>query len=189
MTVMITYVNEDGDTIHISSGKELVDAFGQFVDTKPPVLHVKVKVVQKTKAAQRSKHQNRLQIKLVLLLLCKEILTIQIHLETKESDTKEKLKDLMQNAQEIVLKRKWGDKDYLASSASTGSTKSVAAVIREKVSNIMEKAQNIVLKNIVAKSASLQSKNESEAPFLHGRHMCDECLCTPIIEAQYHATN
>eukprot|EP00565_Helicotheca_tamesis_P006284 CAMPEP_0185726104 /NCGR_PEP_ID=MMETSP1171-20130828/2179_1 /TAXON_ID=374046 /ORGANISM="Helicotheca tamensis, Strain CCMP826" /LENGTH=896 /DNA_ID=CAMNT_0028394385 /DNA_START=17 /DNA_END=2707 /DNA_ORIENTATION=+ len=44
--VVITYSDEDGDLITISSDEELADAFGQFVETKPPVLRVKGKIVK-----------------------------------------------------------------------------------------------------------------------------------------------
>uniref|UniRef100_A0A7S2E5I4 ZZ-type domain-containing protein n=1 Tax=Ditylum brightwellii TaxID=49249 RepID=A0A7S2E5I4_9STRA len=217
MKVVITYVDEDGDTIHISSDEELADAFGQFVDTKPPVLRVKGNVVQKTKAAPKTKapeqnanqtraaptsqrdtrHSNSSessstktpQVNVLFEAVRPIVLALQEKLAKEEADTKEKLKDLMQNAQKIVLESTDDNKDSSASSASTERTGSVAAAARETVMDVMENAKNIVLENEDAKSAPPQPQNESEAPFIHGRHTCDKCLCTPIIGTRYHATN
>ncbi len=37
--VTITYNDEDGDTITVSSKEELAEAFAQFADKSPPVVH------------------------------------------------------------------------------------------------------------------------------------------------------
>jgi len=42
--VTITYIDEDGDTITISSDEELAEAFEQFVDKVPPVVRASAKV-------------------------------------------------------------------------------------------------------------------------------------------------
>jgi len=34
-----------------------------------------------------------------------------------------------------------------------------------------------------------EPKEETPRPFIHGRHTCDRCLCTPIIGDRFHATN
>jgi len=41
----------------------------------------------------------------------------------------------------------------------------------------------------VAKSNAIGQGKKNERPFLHGRHTCDGCVCTPIIGKRYHATN
>ena len=38
LTITITYLDEDGDSITISTDEEFLDAFGQFADKEPPVL-------------------------------------------------------------------------------------------------------------------------------------------------------
>ena len=42
--MIITYLDEDGDTITISSDDELAEAFLQFVDQVPPVLRASATV-------------------------------------------------------------------------------------------------------------------------------------------------
>jgi len=44
LEVTITYIDEDGDTITISSDEELAEAFEQFVDKVPPVVRASAKV-------------------------------------------------------------------------------------------------------------------------------------------------
>ena len=49
-----------------------------------------------------------------------------------------------------------------------------------------------VVENIEMKDAEPTNANvnqQEERPFIHGRHTCDGCLCTPIIGIRYHSTN
>ena len=49
-----------------------------------------------------------------------------------------------------------------------------------------------VVENIEMKEAEPTNANvnqQEEPPFIHGRHTCDGCLCTPIIGIRYHSTN
>ena len=58
--VTITYVDEDGDTITISSDEELGEAFLQFVDKVPPVLRASATVKVKPEAkAEQHKEENQ----------------------------------------------------------------------------------------------------------------------------------
>ena len=58
--VTITYVDEDGDTITISSDEELGEAFLQFVDKVPPVLRARANVKAKPEAkAIQPKEENQ----------------------------------------------------------------------------------------------------------------------------------
>jgi hypothetical protein len=50
LSITTTYIDIDGDEITISSDDELIDAFTQFVDSKPPVLRAKTTIVRRKNA-------------------------------------------------------------------------------------------------------------------------------------------
>jgi hypothetical protein len=51
-----------------------------------------------------------------------------------------------------------------------------------------EVVANMEMKEKEPTSANV-NQEEEERPFIHGRHTCDGCLCTPIVGIRYHSTN
>eukprot|EP00957_Ditylum_brightwellii_P102439 7808535-Ditylum_brightwellii.AAC.1 len=60
--VMITYSNEDGNTIIISTNEELADAFGQFTQCQPPVLPAKKYVTKRSQKKKRAALSSSFQL-------------------------------------------------------------------------------------------------------------------------------
>lgn len=63
ISLSTTYMDEDGDEITISTDEELGEAFGQFLDTQPPVVRAKIVTMKKDKGAKLKPQERNCKLK------------------------------------------------------------------------------------------------------------------------------
>eukprot|EP00544_Gedaniella_sp_CCMP2646_P005085 CAMPEP_0202492374 /NCGR_PEP_ID=MMETSP1361-20130828/9107_1 /ASSEMBLY_ACC=CAM_ASM_000849 /TAXON_ID=210615 /ORGANISM="Staurosira complex sp., Strain CCMP2646" /LENGTH=637 /DNA_ID=CAMNT_0049122569 /DNA_START=48 /DNA_END=1961 /DNA_ORIENTATION=- len=175
--VALTYYDVDNDCVTIASTDELMDAISQFSD----VLRITTDVTRKKRpilSATRQPSRGDMdtdpapmnngakQLHNVLEsfvgILATAVVALQSHMNPGPSAAE---------ASSVPL-------NEAASRAAADPT--VAADANETEEKKEEPSK---------KDDTPPVKEEAPRPFIHGRHTCDRCLCTPIVGDRYHATN
>lgn len=161
--IVITYVDEDGDVITISSDEELEDAFLQFLNKSPPVVHAtaKFKKLTEEKLNVRLEADNTMSAR------------------PTDSNMKKFLqlkKELLEN--KAVKKRQSGEK-------ATQTTEPQKRDTHTQVVDVPAPK-----KPVATQEKTMDESPECfDKHFIHGRHTCDGCYVSPIFGIRYHATN
>jgi len=188
VAVSTTYVDEDGDEITISSDEELADAFGQFVDSIPPVVRAKA-VVTKT-APQTGTAAPAATTKYSRLEHVK-----RQRARTQATSAKRAIRANCANAR---MQKQAAAAAARTSSPTAPATSDPPVVIKLPPVNVPPVAPaRKVNGNIHVYSNTNMNVNTKNTPdtfgcdpnFIHGRHTCDGCLTTPINGIRYHAIN
>lgn len=183
--VTVTYTDEDGDTITISTDDELTDAFEQFATRVPPIVRAKAsfqvekdskKIVKELKQAisavgemAKGDEAKVGQIQDVL----ESFLTILNQTDDSSSINVEGMKQRKKYCRKESRPRNRYNLSYLKPDATSKGKEAV-----KDEDETPKKCSNI-----------LPVKADLDKGFIHGRHTCDACLVTPIIGIRYHALN
>lgn len=192
--VCVTYLDEDGDSITISSDVELSEAFSQFIDDTPPVLRASAKVKRAVTDEDPTETKSS----------CKEdpkITPGDEHTGRPYQTTSGEANEINESPPlEIIAKSL---SSLVASAVSfrpnpnPNTDKHVAssdAADSSSERKITEEAEKFVREVIDNIKLSTSNNNVSSGPteseqFLHGRHTCDGCKQKPIVGLRYHALN
>eukprot|EP00557_Chaetoceros_sp_GSL56_P007148 CAMPEP_0176504874 /NCGR_PEP_ID=MMETSP0200_2-20121128/16185_1 /TAXON_ID=947934 /ORGANISM="Chaetoceros sp., Strain GSL56" /LENGTH=588 /DNA_ID=CAMNT_0017904373 /DNA_START=2046 /DNA_END=3812 /DNA_ORIENTATION=+ len=187
--IIVTYTDEDGDIITISSDQELEDAFLQFVDKVPSVVRATVSVTSSS--------------------LCKEeVASTQQTMDEPQQETgsrvsvsnhvvllEERVSRLEDKVAKILMQVHDHGKD------ETVCAKEVATKAVQVKPKVISKATGTNhpegTKQSKDETGSKAIKNTKETvglecfhpDFIHGRHTCDGCFTTPIVGYRFHAVN
>lgn len=198
-SVTVTYTDEDGDIITISTDDELVEAFEQFVNKQPPVLRANASVTAK-KVKVPIAVPARLRSKASVSKMGKRTPIASKRVKgssTKSTTPADELQNVIENFVGVLTV------------AVNTLTKNVPEDLTSKVDEVIDMEFKEPKKSESKKDESTGEKNQSkkaqdEKPassdntgvpsrfdrnFIHGRHTCDSCLVTPIIGIRYNATN
>lgn len=159
--VVITYVDEDGDVITISSDEELEDAFLQFLDKSPPVVHATAKFKKATE----------------------EKLNVQVEKTMNARPTDSNMKKFLQLKRELLEKKAKKDRQL-----GEKATQTAQPEMRDTHTQVVDvpapKKPVAAQEKVIDESLECFDKH-----FIHGRHTCDGCYVSPILGIRYHATN
>lgn len=162
--VVITYVDEDGDVITISSDEELEDAFSQFLNKAPPVVHATAKFKKATeeKLNVRGETDNTLSAR----------------------PTDSNLKKFLQLKKELLEKKK-AKKESKSGEKATQTAQPETRDTHTQVVDVPAPK-----KPVAAQEKKMDKSLECfDKHFIHGRHTCDGCYVSPILGIRYHASN
>jgi hypothetical protein len=177
----ITYTDEDGDVITISSDEELADAFEQFVTKEPPVLRATVTLSNVTGTTSAistiSTDNTRTNTTNVTNINNNNNLMKLEQLKAQKRDI------MRQMAQEPIMAvmTKQKPTPTTTTTTTTTSTTQTDMVATESDASMALKDSN--------HTASVPIPKGCPSVFIHGRHTCDGCFTTPIIGIRYHAVN
>lgn len=177
--VALTYYDVDNDCVTIASTEELLDAISQFSDVLRITTDVRRKknrpIPPMTATIRRPsrgdmdedtpppRHLQNIMESFVGILAT-AVVALQTH---------------MNPASPVA------DSSPVAEAASrasgTATVPSVAAAVNE--------TETTAASTETPAEGKKEPKEEAPRPFIHGRHTCDRCLCTPIIGERFHATN
>lgn len=181
----LTYYDIDNDCVTIGSTEELVDAIDQFSINENPVLRItadvkrkedlSVPVISASEPNQRSDKAspsinmkpNQLQsiVESCVSVLAAAVVTLQNQIAEVSNPPN--------NSSEA---------DASGSTGRNSPKTDAENVSDEGVGDSEVKTRDEV-------NEGLDHQRVKDLPFIHGRHTCDGCLCTPIIGTRYHATN
>eukprot|EP00568_Trieres_chinensis_P005705 CAMPEP_0183290578 /NCGR_PEP_ID=MMETSP0160_2-20130417/206_1 /TAXON_ID=2839 ORGANISM="Odontella Sinensis, Strain Grunow 1884" /NCGR_SAMPLE_ID=MMETSP0160_2 /ASSEMBLY_ACC=CAM_ASM_000250 /LENGTH=748 /DNA_ID=CAMNT_0025451209 /DNA_START=98 /DNA_END=2344 /DNA_ORIENTATION=+ len=236
--VVVTYLDEDGDTITISTDEELTEAFLQFVDQQPPVLRASATVKRNKKPIPkvapaapaspkaagtppprpRSAPPSR-QPSSAAPINQKPPQQPQQQQGPAPGQTTKQLQTILESFVSVLASAVVALQSHVAAepprAAGAGSPTvmpaSITAVATPKAaerarahsrspspaSRDQKATEQRAKENKNEKKPETEKKEKKTYPvpegfdpkFIHGRHTCDGCLCTPIIGIRYHATN
>lgn len=195
--VCITYTDEDGDIITISSDEELAEAFEQFVHKVPPVVRATAKVKQAARVEKPTETVNpawdvekkrRLRQALIAkkqqMKMAKRMERQNLRAEmARERNQQEEEKQLKQKEEKERLARMAQCKEKKLAEEARAQSKPAAAQPSPVKPTTAEvpKAEPTLLRPKIPSSFNPN--------FIHGRHTCDGCFTTPIIGYRFNATN
>jgi hypothetical protein len=206
----ITYTDEDGDSIIISSDEELADAFEQFVTKDPPVVRAFLSDDKKNKS--HNPYSNHHIAASTTSSSSHSTSTTNHHHHNSNLMKLQQLKAqkrdiMMQIAQEQWNETKQCMKNEIRKTATTTSadcTDTPPTTPPTTTQTDMEATEKNTI-NVQETSDPLENKQDSDTSsiatttlpekqgyplaFIHGRHTCDGCFTTPIIGIRYHAVN
>lgn len=197
LCVTITYTDEDGDSITISTDDELADAFEQFATRVPPIVRAKASFdvqkdptnivndlkqavseigeTAKSNTPKMDQMQGALESFVMLLTQAADILSKNVEGKKKgcsnETDIPKEVRPNNYRSHKACCS------EIKKRSSSTTEDKPMEENLSPEVEHVEEHS------NILPVSADLNQN------FIHGRHTCDGCLVTPIIGIRYHALN
>ena len=204
----ITYTDEDGDSIMISSDEELADAFEQFVTKDPPVVRAFLSTTSHSNCSHWNNHnQNKSNIHNPLNNHTTSTATTNSH---NNNSNLMKLQQLKAQKRDIMMQialEQWNEtkqcmkNDRLKTSTTTDTTTNTTTNTTQSDMEATDK--NTI--NVQETSDPLENKQDSDTSsiatttlpekkgyplaFIHGRHTCDGCFTTPIIGIRYRAVN
>lgn len=174
--VTLTYYDVDNDCVTIASTEELMDAITQFSD----VLRITTDVKRKKRPAltatrqpsrgdmdtapQPSNGANQLHniLESFVGVLATAVVALQSHVNPAPSVS-----------------------DAPVAEAASRATNPTVADVSGANEKETKKEEELAKKN----APEPVVKEDPPRLFIHGRHTCDRCLCTPIVGERYHATN
>jgi len=173
--VTITYDDEDGDVITISTDDELADAFGQFVESQPPVLRVKghVKEVEKEKAAPKASSSFPRE---------RTARTAR----SERGRTGPQIHALLESFVSILATAVLALQEKVSHTCPPSTTSATSTTTTTTTTQQQQDAERLARN---ALHTALHNTKHKQQVFVHGRHTCDGCLTTPITGTRYHATN
>eukprot|EP00553_Chaetoceros_curvisetus_P007881 CAMPEP_0204614640 /NCGR_PEP_ID=MMETSP0717-20131115/2306_1 /ASSEMBLY_ACC=CAM_ASM_000666 /TAXON_ID=230516 /ORGANISM="Chaetoceros curvisetus" /LENGTH=710 /DNA_ID=CAMNT_0051627353 /DNA_START=6 /DNA_END=2138 /DNA_ORIENTATION=+ len=197
--VCITYTDEDGDIITISSDEELAEAFEQFVHKVPPVVRATAKVklartggekpanvvnpawvVQEKRKQRQALQMKRQQMK--MQKMGRQNLRAERAKERQQQEAEKSRENKIEYSEKEVenpLRR-----SLLMATAVKPSTVEPSAVKPCPVKPTTAEVPKAEPTQHRPKIPSSFNPN-----FIHGRHTCDGCFTTPIIGYRFNATN
>ena len=195
---ILTYYDIDNDCVTIASTEELVDAIEQFSSEESPVLRITTDVKKKevclfsplenseqpTKLTASDRKQppdmspapinarpNHLQH---IVESCVSVLAAAV------MNLKDQVAEMSPQTGPLSTENNEAAKVCASHRDQTTESESAEHLAKEVVANIE-------MKEMEPKTATVNQ--QEERPFIHGRHTCDGCLCTPIIGIRYHSMN
>ena len=197
--VVLTYYDVDNDCVTIASTEELVDAIEQF--KKNPVLRVTTDVKRKksrpftppesprssaSRAATVSPsdddgNQTTAQIQNVLESFVTAVGTAVLSLQNHVNNNNNKSCEYVRTVETAAI---------TSSATSISQTETADSSTAEGEQTAKECVENMEMTNEeTTNEKQVKTPEVPPRPFIHGRHTCDGCLCTPIIGNRFHATN
>jgi len=182
--VTLSYYDEDNDCITIASTEELADAIGQFSAVQPPVLRLTTDVKLKKKAMKKAsntspplsptgrnyhgsqKQRGGQQAQAPIHVVLESFVTA---LATAAATVQEHIKP---NA-----------------NSNRGKTTGSKTPAGESPSASPKSTERTDVSNKSKEEDHLTKEAKLKRLFIHGRHTCDGCLCTPVIGTRYKASN
>lgn len=197
--VVLTYYDVDNDCVTIASTEELLDAIDQFKNN--PVLRVTTDVKRKksrpftppesprcssSRAAtvSPSDHdgkQTTAQIQNVLESFVTAVGTAVLSLQNHVNNNNNKSCEYVRTVETATTAK------AAASINQTEATNSSTAEEEQAAKECVEDTE--MDKEEATDATQAKTPEVPPRPFIHGRHTCDGCLCTPIIGKRFHATN
>lgn len=160
---VITYIDEDGDVITISSDEELEDALLQFLNKSPPVVHATAKFKKVTE----------------------EKLNVRVETDNTMSarPTESNREKILQLKRELMEKK--AKKSLQSGEKATQTTEPQKRDTHTQVVDVPAPK-----KPVATQEKTMDESLECfDKHFIHGRHTCDGCYVSPILGLRYHATN
>ena len=176
-----TYYDIDNDCVTIASTEELIDAIGQFSSTENPVLRITTDVKRKEGVPARSASDTDPGAARASPPVISKSNQLQNIVESCVSVLTAAVVTLQNQIAEVNNPHATQDKTEASGSA-------VPTVPNNDAENVTNEAVENNGVQDSDESPSVQS-NQDDIPFIHGRHTCDGCLCTPVIGTRYHSTN
>lgn len=161
--VTITYNDEDGDTITVSSTEELAEAFAQFADKSPPVVHA----FAKFDCEKVDSQVNTDSLKKRVQLLEQQVNAMSKQIRTLTIDSEGGSEEQMTPTQPAVTETAPKEETEVKATPKPTATEPAPSVD-------------------VPKELNLECFDPN---FIHGRHTCDGCFTTPILGHRFTATN
>ena len=190
--VVLTYYDVDNDCITIASTEELVDAIEQFASLDNPVLRITTDVKRK-KGRPFTPPQSPRRAPA-------EPDTDEDQTEPNNDIAKPKPPQL-QNFSSVVesfvsvlahalvaLQNQLAETIPNKEERSTTSANPPAAST-EPSQEQKPSGKPAAKPEMTDDTDALEEDDTEDRPFIHGRHTCDGCLCTPIVGTRYHSTN
>jgi hypothetical protein len=180
----LTYYDIDNDCVTIASNEELVDAIDQFTLNENPVLRITADVKRKEHVSVPSSSNwepNQRSGKASPSINMKPN-QLQSIVESCVSVLAAAVVTLQHQIAEVSNPKNTSSKTVASESTGRSSAKMDAENLPDDAVGNSEETTG----DEITRGEDLHVK---ELPFIHGRHTCDGCLCTPIIGTRYHATN
>jgi len=186
--VVLTYYDVDNDCVTIASTEELLDAIEQFKENL--VLRVTTDVKRKREIPVPP-HSNPEQTSS----------RAELGEDLKQNPQMQKVVDSFMTTvgsavavfQEHVHKGAISAlpvNEPVNSKSNLSSEDTVnTSVAPQNTPDPEEKETEEVKEKDAEEKETEEVKEKAFRPFIHGRHTCDRCLCTPIIGLRYHAVN
>jgi len=196
--VILTYYDVDNDCVTIASTEELLDAIDQFSVLQKPVLRITTDVKKKegasTQQTQTTPSRASTSTSTASNTNNPEDKDPTIRPSVPLNGRTNQLQNLVESFVSIVatavvaLQTQVAEVNPNTSTAAPVSESETAEKLaKEVVGNIeMNRVDEAPKQDDAVKT---EAKDPEVRPFIHGRHTCDGCLCTPIIDIRYHSTN
>jgi Zinc finger, ZZ type./PB1 domain. len=196
--IIITYTDEDGDIITISSDQELEDAFSQFVDKVPSVIRATVSMMdssssKKGAASTQPNEQQDKDSKVSNHVLEERICRLEekvakMWMNVHDSNDEKDNMDNQLHEQDGLQRDGDGAGKAVATKAVQVKPKAISKATGTDPQEASKKSKDEKRSNNVhdPKEVSLECFHPE---FIHGRHTCDGCFTTPIVGYRFHAVN
>lgn len=211
-TVLMTYYDVDNDCITIASTEELVDAIEQFATPESKTLCLRITTDVKEKepqiAAPRAQPDspkrdskkrtateevpNIVESFVSILANAVDHLQTQVNEGHAAKETKKSAPASVQTSfknKKAAVNRKARKHDADATKKQMDSLKESNEASTKAPSDGKKESGEASPEEGRAKESSKEESKEENRPFIHNRHTCDGCLCTPIVGDRYHSTN
>lgn len=187
----ITYTDEDGDIITISSDEELVDAFEQFINKDPPVLRATVTMTGTGTLCSISSNGTRSGNG---TSTSNAATHHHIHTLNNNNNNLRKLEQLKAQKRDIMRQMAQERRMMLSTKMDQRTNPPPPTTNTTNTTTTMTQTDlpvSVPVPIAVPTTSTTTTSETKECPsaFIHGRHTCDGCFTTPIIGIRYHAVN
>ena len=172
--VTLTYYDVDNDCITIASTEELVDAIQQFSEMNPPVVRITTDVKRKKNRPIPSTPPRASSSRASSPASSPQS-------NNGANRTTVQLQTILESFVSILATA------VVALQGHINPTPPVAAAAAQPPTTLPVAPATEQSKSATEEEPK-ENSNESR-PFIHGRHTCDRCLCTPIVGKRFHAIN
>lgn len=180
--VALTYYDVDNDCVTIASTEELQDAIEQFSDVLRITTDVKRKKNAPIAATRRPSRGD-----------------MDTTVPPQPNNGAKHLQNMMESFVGILATAVVALQSHMNPPTPVSSSSNAEEESASRASSTMDSSPDAATGETETASTSNESTEEKEPeaaaakaaprPFIHGRHTCDRCLCTPIVGERYHATN